>query len=538
QPCSRMAAFFPFAGEIRKSAQVFADPAVKQAWVPETVPSTKRMLARSRAAFRAFDVPAFVQNRRYSLAWACPSCAVKEHEMAISSIGIGSGLKVTEIISQMVDLAKKPLDGLQTKAKTIDAQISTYSKIKSLTSTLADAAAKLTRDSGWNAMTVKSSNTAVSMTVTGITSPSVYDIGVGQLSRAQTSVSDARVVDSKLGTAGTLTIAQGTKSWGIDYTASDTLTTLAAKINDKGAGVKAAVMRDASGNERLMLTSKETGEKSAFTTTGLNFTIPPGQSAQNAKITINGVEQVSETDNFDNILPGLKISVNEITTAGKDARVSIASDKEAIKKNLQEFIDAYNAVNELLSSSTKSMRSVDGKVTASTNPDNESEGVLQADSSTVNLQNALRSLTTGTASNASGAFTRLAQVGIQMQQGGALKITDTTKLDKALESPDAIKSLFAAKSSSDGTGGGIAVNFKKFTDELLSYDGTLNSKSDSLKKRSTANLDEQKKVNQNAATLEARMTRQYTALDKQMASISALSTYMTQQVASWNKSSS
>ncbi len=458
--------------------------------------------------------------------------------MAISSIGIGSGLKVTEIISQMVDLAKKPLDGLQTKAKTIDAQISTYSKIKSLTSTLADAASKLTRDSGWNAMNVKSSNTAVSMTVTGITSQSVYDIGVGQLSRAQTSVSDARVVDSKLGTAGTLTIAQGTKSWGVDYTASDTLTTLAAKINDKGAGVKAAVMRDASGNERLMLTSKETGEKSAFTTAGLNFTIPAGQSAQNAKITINGVEQVSESDNFDNVLPGLKITVNEVTTAGKDARVAITSDKDAIKKNLQEFIDAYNAVNDLLSSSTKNMRSVDGKVTASTDPNNESEGVLQADSSTVNLQNALRSLTTGTASNASGAFNRLAQVGIQMQQGGTLKITDATKLDKALESPDALKSLFAAKSSSDGTGGGIAVNFKKFTDELLAYDGSLNSKSDSLKKRSTANLDEQKKVNQNAATLEARMTRQYTALDKQMASISALSTYMTQQVASWNKSSS
>lgn len=458
--------------------------------------------------------------------------------MAISSIGIGSGLKVSEIISQMVDIAKKPLDGLQAKASTIDAQVSTYAKVKSLTSTLADAAAKLTRDSGWNAMTVKSSNTAVSMTVTGISSTSVYDIGVSQLSRAQTSVSDARVVDSKLDTGGTLTIAQGTKSIDVDYTTSDTLTTLAAKINDKNAGVRATVMRDASGNERLMLTSKETGAKSAFTTSGLNFTTPAGQTAQDAKITINGVEQVSSTDNFDNVLPGLKISVNQVTEAGKDARVSIASDKDAIKKNLQEFIDAYNAVNKLLSSSTTSMRDADGKKLTSTDPENTSLGVLQADSATLSLQNTLRSLTTGTAGNASGAFKRLAEVGIEMKEGGTLEITKADKLDKAMESPEALKSLFAAKASSDGSGGGIAVNFKKFTDQLLAYDGTLNSKSDSLKLRSKANLAEQTKVNQNAATLEARMTRQYQALDKQMASITALSTYMTQQVTNWNKRSS
>lgn len=458
--------------------------------------------------------------------------------MAISSIGIGSGLKVTEIITQMVDLAKKPLDGLKDKAATIDSQISTYAKIKSLTSTLADAAAKLTRDSGWNAMTIKSSNTAVSMTVTGITSGTVYDVGVSQLSRAQTSVSDALAVDAKLNTGGTLTIGQGTKSVGVDYTASDTLTTLAAKINDAGAGVRATVMRDSSGNERLMLTSKETGAKSAFTTAGLNFTTPAGQAAQDAKITINGVEQVSSTDNFDNVLPGLKISVNEVTAAGKDARVSITSDKDAIKKNLQEFIDAYNAVNTLLSGSTRSMRDENGKQLAATDPDNESLGVLQADSATVSLQNTLRSLTTGMVGNATGDFKRLAQVGIEMKEGGALEITKSEKLDKALDSPEALKSLFAAKASSDGSGGGIAVNFKKFTDQLLSYDGTLNSKTDSLKLRSKANLSQQDKVNQNAATLEARMTRQYQALDKQMASISALSTYMTQQVANWNKSSS
>ena len=456
--------------------------------------------------------------------------------MAISSIGIGSGLKVTDIISQMVAIEKKPLDGLKTRADAIQSQISTYSKIKSLSSTLADAAAKLTRDSGWSSMAITSSNTAVSMTVTGISSAASYDIGVSQLSRGQTSVSDAVAVDTKMSANGTLTIAQGSTSLNIDYTTSDTLTSLAASINDKATNVRASVMRDASGNERLMLTSKQTGAQSAFTVTGMNFTVPTGQAAQDAKIKINGVEQVSSTDNFENVLPGLKISVNAVTDAGKDARVTVASDKTATKKNIQDFVDAYNALNDLLSTSTKSVRGTDGKV--DTKAQANGDGVLQADAATVGLQNTLRMLTMGSATNATGAIKRLSDAGIQLQQGGALKITDTAKLDKALDTPDAIKSMFAAKSSSYATGGGIAVNFKKLTAPLLAYDGTLNSKTDSLQKRVDANQSDQDKVTARATALETRLTRQYTALDKQMASITALSTYMTQQVTNWNKSSS
>ena len=53
--------------------------------------------------------------------------------MGISSIGIGSGLKVSDIIAQMVALEKKPLDGLQTKQDSIQTKLSTYAQIKSLT---------------------------------------------------------------------------------------------------------------------------------------------------------------------------------------------------------------------------------------------------------------------------------------------------------------------------------------------------------------------------------------------------------------------
>ncbi len=438
----------------------------------------------------------------------------------ISSIGIGSGLQVSDIISKMVALEKQPLAGLQAKQAGIQAQVSTYAQIKSLTSKLSDAMSKLTLDSGWSAQTTKSSSDAVSLTVSGLAQAASYDIGVSQLARAQTSVSDALTPGAKLTAAGTLQLTpQGGAAISIAYTGDDTLESLAGKINDAVGSVTATIMRDASG-ERLMLRSKATGVDAAFTVTGdLNFT--PSQTAQNAKITVNGVATESSTNNFDSVLPGLKIAVSQVTTT--DAHVSVAADTATTRKNIQDFVDAYNELNGLLADSTKY------------DADTKTAGLLQGDSATVGLQNALRMLTMGSAGNATGSLKRLADVGIQMQSGGKLTVDDT-KLSKALqESPDDIKSMFAAKASGDGSGGGIAVNFKQFTSQLLAFEGTLNSKSDSLASRIKSNQSDQDKVNQRAAVLEARLTRQYSALDTQMASLQSLSAYMQQQVANWNK---
>lgn len=438
----------------------------------------------------------------------------------ISSIGVGSGLDVQGIISKMVDLEKQPLAGLQAKQAGIQAQVSTYAQIKSLTSKLSDAVSKLTLDSGWNALAAKSSSDAVSMTVSGLAQAASYDIGVSQLARAQTSVSDAFTPGAKLTAAGTLQLTpQGGTAISIAYTGDDTLESLAGKINDAVGSVTATIMRDATG-ERLMLRSKTTGADAAFTVTGdLNFTA--NQTAQNARITVNGVATESSTNSFDSVLPGLKIAVSQVTTT--DAHVSVAADTAATRKNIQAFVDAYNELNGLLADSTKY------------DADTKTAGLLQGDSATVGLQNALRMLTMGTAGNASGSLKRLADVGIQMQAGGKLTVDDT-KLSEALqESPDDLKSLFAAKASSDGSGGGIAVNFKQYTSQLLAFDGTLNSKSDSLASRIKSNQSDQDQVNERASVLQARLTRQYSALDTQMAALQSLSTYMQQQVANWNK---
>ena len=457
--------------------------------------------------------------------------------MAISSAGIGSGLDVAKIVEQMVAAEKIPLKKLEYKAEGIQTQISTYGEIKSLTSKLGDIVSKLTRDSAWNGVSISSSNPTLSGTMTGIAATGTYNIQVTHLAQAQTTALGgaggiALAKDQAMGAAGTIKLTMGTESKDIAIASSDTLTKIATKINEAGMGIQASIVTDVDGQERLMLRSKETGTDKAFTVDlsaapaapaapavlGQNTT----QNAQNAKVELNGLVVESSSNTFANTIPGMSFTVSEVTSTA--ATLNVKADTEAMKKNIQEFVDTYNELNDLLTQSTKYVE------------ESKTAGVLQGDSATVSLQNSLRMLTQGI-SGSTGGLTRLAEIGIQMQEGGKLS-TDTTKLDKALTNLEGLKGLFANKADALGQGGGIAVNFKNFTDKLLSFDGTLNTKTDSLERTLKSNSAEQTKVNTRADTLEKRLYAQYSALDTKMASLNALNAYVSQMVTTWNKAKS
>lgn len=497
--------------------------------------------------------------------------------MAISSVGIGSGLDVERIITETVALEKEPIKTLEVKAETINSKISTYGQIKSSVDTLNSAARDLTLDSGFGAVKINSSNSsAVNATMTGLAAQGSYNVTVDKLAQSQTSASIKLGAKDTMGAAGTMRFVIGNpgkagaelKTVNLDIASSDTLEGIVAKINgnpDLSKSVVASVITDSTGQQQLMVRSRETGLDNQFSMSmgtlvtqadvdawnalsdtdkkatpfpvigsfkpvdvedGSNLSklavvggITVKQAAQNAEIKLNGVEMESNTNTFKDIIPGLSISVS----AKGESLLSITQDKDATQEKIQKFVDAYNAVNELLAASTKYDQ---GSKTA---------GVLQGDSSTVSLQNSLRMLTQGIAGNATGKFNRLSDIGIQMQQGGALTL-DAAKLQEALGDMDSVKSMFAAKPDALGNGGGIAVNFKTLTDELLAYEGTLNNKTDSLEKQLELNKAEVEKVEKRAETVEERMRKQYTALDVKMASLSSLDSYISQMVTSWNKS--
>ncbi len=451
--------------------------------------------------------------------------------MAISSVGIGSGIDVKTIVSQLVALEKRPLTSLQTQEASIQSQVSTFSQLKSLTSTFADAASALTRDSGWNSMTVGSTDAAsATATVTGIAGAGSYSFEVSKLAQAQTSVSNTAVASGTAFGPGTLTIKVGT-NLAVDVTLADgddtSLAGIASKINDKNAGVVATVITDSSG-QRLMLRGGATGADRSFTVSAasgfdtapagaLNFAVT--QPAQNTEATLNGLAISSATREFNEVIPGLKFTASKVTTG--PVGLTVTADTATTKKGIQAFVDAYNAINDLLSSSTKY------------DADTKTAGLLQGDSTALNLQSILRTMVGAVTKG--GAYETLSDIGVAVQRGGRLTV-DSTKLDKALAAdPAGVKNLFANATGADADKG-IAVKFKTLTSSMLSFDGSFNAKTDALAAADKRNLSEQDRVNARAAALEKRLNAQYTALDTQMASLTSLNSYISQQVTNWNKS--
>lgn len=448
--------------------------------------------------------------------------------MAISSIGLGSGIDVKSIVSQMVELEKRPIVALQKKEASIQSQISTYSQMKSLMSTFADAASALTRDSGWNAMAVASTNpAAATATVSGVASAGSYSLEVSKLAQVQTSVSGTAVPSTASMGAGTLTLQVGTGDpVAITVDADTTLSGIAASINDKNAGVVATVINDASG-QRLMVRGTTTGAQNAFTLSASSgfATAPAGalafsatQAAQDTEAKLNNLPITSSTRDFAEVVPGLKFSVSSVTTA--PVGITVTADNAATKKNVQAFVDAYNAVNDLIAKNTKY------------DADTKTAGLLQGDSTALGIQNILRTVV-GTATEG-GAFKTLSDAGVAVQRGGNLTL-DGAKFDKALATdPAGLKNLFAnATASTDSRG--IAVKLKTLTATMLSFDGTFNSKTDALSLEDKRNQAQQDRVTARAAVLEKRLNAQYGALDTKMASIKSLDAYVNQQITNWNK---
>ena len=480
--------------------------------------------------------------------------------MAISSAGIGSGLDVKSIVSQLVALEQKPLSQLQTKASSISAKLSAYGQLQSQMANLQDMASKLGTASNWDAMSVSSSNPAISGTATTAAAATAFSVEVTQLARSQMAGSapiapagspvGAGTLRIELGawsTSGAAAFAKGSgAAVNVTVGATDTLSQIADKINAAGAGVTATVLKDDAG-ERLLMRSSTTGEASAFRlqalaepvapdTEGLAITDGTGlgrlafdpanatgglaltQSALNTKANINGVA-VSSQNNTLEAIAGVKLTVSKVTTDTGPVEVSIKRDTAAAKTSINNFVASYNALSSALGEMTK--------YDAAT----KKGGTLQGDSTAVGLQAALRRLVGGNGP-AGTAVGRLTDLGVEFQKDGSLKV-DATKLDAALAKPDDVKTFFMADGGGNGSDG-LALRLKDFAAGLLNTSGTLSTRSSALKSESDRNTKEQERVSDRINRTKARLEAQYSRLDASMGKLTALSSYVNQQVTQWN----
>ncbi len=473
----------------------------------------------------------------------------------ISSPGIGSGLDINSIITQLVAVERVPLTKLESEVKALETKLSTYGKIKSAISSLRDTAAALTRSETWNKTTGTSSDPgAVSVTTGATTKAGNYAIQVNQLAAAQSNATGLIPATPTAQFQGTLTIELGT--WNADQSGftpktgatavsfdvgppAASLAQLRDKINASGAGVIASVLTDASGS-RLVLRSATPGASNGFRVSvadadgnngdglGLSalafdpsagiLTMAQALAAANASATLNNLPIVSESNTLTDVLDGMTLTLNRVTSG--PVLLSAAQDTPALRKSVDAFVTAYNDLNKLMADQTRLDTS------------NKKGDTLHGDSAAVAIRSQMRQLL-GVTSAASTTFTRLSEVGFDVQRDGSITLNET-KLASALANPTEARKLFGNVDTVVPANNGIATQIRSMTDRLLGNDGTITTRTEGLRKRIDLNQDRQDALEGRIAQVEKRLRAQYTALDRQMAQLNSLSGYITQQLTVFN----
>lgn len=391
--------------------------------------------------------------------------------MAISSIGVGSGLDVNGIISQLMSLESRPLVALGQQEAGLQAKLSAYGSLKGALSSFQSAMRGLSSPSRFQGVKANSADgTIYTASATSIAVPGSYAVEVKQLAQAQKLASKALTNTTDVVGTGTLTIQFGTFSGGV-FTANaakaaQTVTVGAAQsslggirdaINAAKIGVTATIVNDGSGYKlvvgsndsgaanSLKITVSDSSDASNTDDAGLSQLAynPAGSAgngknlaetvaAQNALLKVDGIDNISKASNtVTDVIQGVTLNLLKPSAAGVSTALTVARDTASVRSAVEGFVKAHNDLNKVV------------KELTGYNAETRQGAILQGDSSTRSVANQVRQALTSTLKGLTGSHTALWQIGVSFQTDGTLAL-DGTKLQSAMDSSFAeIAGLFA-----------------------------------------------------------------------------------------------
>ncbi|MCP3989788.1 MAG: flagellar filament capping protein FliD [Actinomycetia bacterium] len=233
--------------------------------------------------------------------------------------------------------------------------------------------------------------------------------------------------------AGSATAAQVTPGNG-------TLSDLVSTINSSDLGYTAQAVNTGAGY-RLQLTATETGSGSTITPEAELFgtmSFEVLSEGTDAELTVQGDNPfsiTSSTNTFEDLLPGVAVTVNAITTS--PVTISTARDTESVTDSVEEMVTKLNDVLGRIATSTS-------------NQPGAARSVLQGHQEARRVADQLRTALVGAVDG--NELGSVGIVGIELTREGTLTF-NRDKFTEALTSdPEAMTSLFSDRTSSATAG--------------------------------------------------------------------------------------
>ncbi|UJP02694.1 MAG: flagellar filament capping protein FliD [Nitrosomonas sp.] len=385
----------------------------------------------------------------------------------LSSPGIGSGLDVNGIVSQLMKAESQPLTALDAKEAKQQTRLTAFGTLKGALSSFQSNLVALSDPAKFTAVTANFSDTtlasasASSSAVTGSHSVEIQTLAQAQKLKSANFTNTSAAVGS-----GTLTIQFGTYNSGaftlnpdkaaqsiVISPSNSSLSGIRDAINQANAGVTASIVNDGTGN-RLVVASQDTGLSNALkitatdtdgnntdnaglsqlvydASTGGTTNLTQTMAASNATLVIDGISISKASNNITDAIEGVTLNLLK-ANPGTTSTLNLSRDTAGIQNVVSSFVKSFNDLNKTIVGLSK--------YDAAT----KQASILTGDSTVRSIQTRIRSAISDPLTTAGGGLSMLSEVGISFQSDGTLQF-DSSKLSNVLSDPTKdISTLFAS----------------------------------------------------------------------------------------------
>jgi flagellar hook-associated protein 2 len=460
---------------------------------------------------------------------------------SISASGLGSGLDIGSLVSQLVAAEREPATRrMNLQEAGYQARLSGFGLLRSALAEFQGAASALRQPAAFRpAPRVSSSDRdLVTATATAQAATGSYAVEVVRLARAQKLLSGPFAGSTTPVGTGTLTIGQGTSSFSVTIAAgSDTLAAVRDAINAAAgnAGVRAGILNvdDGLGGtvSKLVLSAQQTGSAGAITVSvadddgngtdalGLSrLAYDPGagvanlseiQGAVDALVRIDGQDITRSSNRIEDAVDGLTLTL-VAQAPGTPATLTVTPDDSATTQAVGRFVDAYNALFDAISEQTRF------------DPQTRQAAALFGDATVRSLSAQLRRLLGGELAGG-GPHNSLPAIGVTTDRSGRLGV-DQTRLKAAIEADgEAVAALFTGAD-------GYATRLDELLEAYGGSGGILDSRTEGLNDRIERLNQDRLALDQRLQAMQRRLTDQFSAMDTLVGTLRSTSDFLSQQL--------
>lgn len=425
----------------------------------------------------------------------------------ITAAGVGSGIDVESILTQLMALEREPVNALEAKRQGLEVELSAFGSVRSAMGELATVTRTLGDTTKFGPFVATSSDEAVlTAKATGTAAAERHEIEVLALAEAHRIATDGYESDAASVGTGKWNFASGDNTFSVTLSRdADSLRDLRDAINDSADNdsIVASLLTVDDGT-RLVLNARETGTDHMISATRRRSRPAPFTevtAASDARLVIDGFDVTSASNTVGNVIEGVSLDLVSVGNVGLNTQ----RDTTSLRESLDGFVANYNT---LVSDLNKL-----------------GNDTLQGDRMPRNVEAALRTRFSAEVNLTGGAAVSPLELGFTFDRNGVLSI-DETRLDKAQESSlERFVDAFALAEE------GFAAGIESVLNTYTSAGGRLDGREDGIERRRSTIDNQIDRYEYRLEQTEIRYRRQFTAMDQVVSQLQSTSGFLAERLA-------